>query len=152
MGEVQATARMTASQKESLMTICSLIGRAFLPILVLVGMAAFGCGQGELKTPPDYLLGIWRTNAVSHTGDTLEIRSDRLLLGKGEEGEEVSRVYMITKIQETVENEQKLYSITYRDLELAVYDLTFFYDPKNGGMITFKNQSHLQWTRTGSRT
>jgi len=60
--------------------------------------------------------------------------------------------YVITKIDESHEAGKTLFVVSYQDAEQAKFQLAFFYDPADGGRITFKNQDHLTWTKRVATT
>jgi hypothetical protein len=60
--------------------------------------------------------------------------------------------YVVTQIRESQEHSKTLYVVTYQGAEQVQNQLAFYYEPAEGGRITFKNQNHLTWTRTESTT
>lgn len=118
--------------------------QAILSIGLAAGLAFPGCQQSDLNHPPDHLLGVWRTDAQPYADDSMEIRSDQVLFGTGNE---TARVYTIAAVREGVEKGRVLYSIVYHGPDLERQELTFYYQAADGGVITFKYQSQLRWTK-----
>ena len=79
----------------------------------------------------------------------MEFMKDSIVF-KGETGSSVSgRIIRFEQIQE---GSTTFYRLSYRDEERNDYQLSFTYEPAQGGKVRFKNQPQLVWTRTGAST
>lgn len=110
----------------------------------LVGLAIlYGCGP-ESDQVPDHLIGTWNTTTPGYEQQHLFIA--RSQIGFGVTSTDANG-YAITKVDEEREFTRLAYTISYMDADRARYKLLFYYEPTDGGRITFKNQDHLTWTR-----
>jgi hypothetical protein len=117
-------------------------------LVISVAVGCWGC-RSDHGTPPDYLIGVWRTSASQYAGSTMEFMKDSIVF-KGETGSSVSgRIIRFEQIQE---GSTTFYRLSYRDKEKNDYQLSFTYEPAQGGTVRFKNQPQLVWTRTGAST
>ncbi len=116
------------------------IARALIAFSLLSALS--GC-QAEPDLP-DHLVGTWTTRAPQYADRFLEFRSDSLGFGTGDGSIES---YRIASIETVDEGEQTLYTISYANQEGQEYMLSFYHDLRKGGVIWFKNQDHLIWTK-----
>lgn len=107
-----------------------------------------GC-QAE-RDVPDQLLGTWKTAAPLYADRFLEIGKEALTFGTGDGASNSYMIESVEKVNEGQEGQATLYSmytISYTDREGQEYMLAFYHDPRKGGLIWFKNQDHLIWTK-----
>jgi hypothetical protein len=102
----------------------------------------FGCQSGTTASP-DHLVGVWRTTASEYTGRFLTLTKEDITFGTGGD---TSVSYPITNVAEEREGAYILYTISYFDAEQESR-LSFYYNAEDGGLITFKGQPHLRWTK-----
>ncbi len=109
-------------------------------------MALSLCQCGKKTTVPEDLIGVWETTAPTYADRPFEIKTDEVIFGTGEGKFDT---YPITKIKiEKDPTEQKtLYIICYKNIEGQEYKFSFYCDPANQGMIRFKNQKEMVWTK-----
>ncbi len=93
---------------------------------------------------PDHLVGTWKTGALQYKDRFLEFSTDSLVFGTGDGSVDS---YMIASIEKVDAGEQTLYTISYTNQEGQEYMLSFYHDLRKGGVIWFKNQDHLIWTK-----
>ena len=105
----------------------------------------FGCQSGN-AIPPDHLIGVWKTTAPQYDGRFLKFTEESVIFGTEGDSPEI---YSITTIDKAGEGTHLMYTIAYVDSDGQEYHLSFYYHSANGGSITFKNQTHLTWTKEG---
>ncbi len=118
-----------------------------LSCLLAVWLCA-ACSSEAIQAPP-YLVGVWETRTEGYADQHMFI--DQTRIGFGTSSLDADG-YVITKVEESRENNKTLFVVSYQDAEQAKYQLAFFYEPAGGGRITFKNQDHLTWTKRAATT
>lgn len=116
------------------------MARTFI-VLTLLSVLS-GC-QAELDVP-DQLVGTWKTAAPLYADRFLEIEKEALTFGTGDGS---SDSYVIASVEKVNEDNNTLYTISYTNEEGQEYLLSFYHDPRKGGLIWFKHQDHLIWTK-----
>ncbi|MBI4001944.1 MAG: hypothetical protein HY348_09185 [Nitrospira defluvii] len=116
--------------------------------------ALFALWLGAACTPeadvtPPHLIGVWETRSAGYTDQHMVIDQHRIGFGTSAV---TADGYVVTQIRESQEGSKTLYLVTYQGAEQVQYQLAFYYEPTEGGRITFKNQNHLTWTRKESAT
>jgi len=119
---------------------------ALIPIAILT--ALLGCrASKEPVVVPSELRGIWKTADPRYEGRSFELRADTLILALGEEGKQS---YPIEKLEKNQDLRATLYVLTYRNLIEGFSDsLVFYFEPREGGLIRFKNQMGIEWKKEG---
>ena len=112
---------------------------AFVILMILVG-----CQSREGATVPDELVGTWKTSAPKYVDRSFEIRKNVIILGTGQGNTDL---HPISNIQEARDGEAIFYTISYVNYEGRPDRFSFHYDPARGGVIRFKNQQRIEWTR-----
>jgi hypothetical protein len=116
---------------------------------LLAGLAilvVFICSQcGKNTTVPDELTGIWRTASPKYEGCFFEFRTNTITIGPLE-GE--PSTFAITNIKRKKESNEEwaLYTIFYVD-KGEEYEFPLYFLLEKGGVIRFKNQLDIAWTR-----
>ncbi len=120
------------------------VERAWVIIIFLMVLSACQCWRRAAV--PEDLIGVWRTTAPAYADRFFEIKTDEVIFGTGEEKFDT---YPITKIKIEKDNKEQgtLYIICYKNIEGQEYKFSFYYDPANQGMIRFKNQQEMVWTK-----
>ena len=103
----------------------------------------------EPEATPSYLLGVWETAAEGYRDQHMFIDARRIGFGTSAV---TADGYVITQIDESREGTKTLFVVSYQGADQAKFQLAFFYDPAEGGRITFKNQDHLTWTKKTATT
>jgi hypothetical protein len=93
---------------------------------------------------PEKLFGKWTTSAPGYQDRFLEITKETLTYGLGGDKEDVN---FISNIEESLEENNILYTITYKNTDGLEFTRSFYYDPENGGTIQFKHQDHIAWRK-----
>lgn len=121
--------------------------RVLIVIISLLIFFAFQCGR---KTAvPDNLIGVWETSAPQYEDRFFEIKKDEIIFGTGQRNFDTHRIKNI-EMEKVRGEESSLYTISYKNLEGQEYKFSFYYDPKRHGVIRFKNQDKIVWTREKS--
>ena len=113
--------------------------------VLMVFILFFGWHCGYEKSPPNELVGVWKTSAQRYNDRFFEIDIDTITFGTGGENFET---YAIKKVKKKVSPEEGgiLYTIYYEE-EGEVYTFAFFYTPAREGTISLKNQRGIMWTK-----
>jgi len=112
---------------------------AFAILMILVG-----CQSRESATVPDELVGTWKTSAPKYVDRSFEIRKNVIVLGIGKGNTDA---HPVLNLQEARDGEAIFYTISYMNYEGRPDRFSFYYDPARGGVIRFKNQQRIEWTR-----
>jgi hypothetical protein len=114
-----------------------LIAFALLAIL-------FGCQSEKDSAVPEHLLGRWTTPHPKYADRYFEIRNDAIIFGHGGENFEV---HALADIDQSRQEESILYTIIHLNHEGQRFTFAFYYDPAHNGVIRFKNQREIPWTK-----
>jgi hypothetical protein len=118
----------------------------WVPSVVLfsiLSLSLFLC-SGDNRVTLDEFLGIWKTTALNYEDRFFEISESTLTFGTGNGKQDICYIQAATK---TVEDKDILYTITYANSEKTEFKLSFYYKKDHGGVILFKNQMDIEWTR-----
>lgn len=121
-------------------------------LAILIFTPFFGCQSDELKALPDELVGVWRTSAEKYDNVYLELTKDLIVFANEDFLEKIDNNFIskIEQIQVRKENQKKkdiLYIIHYENDEGLKYQISFYYDPSEGGVIRLKNQEKIEWRK-----
>jgi hypothetical protein len=115
-------------------------------VILLFFILFYGCQCGKKGTLPDDLIGVWKTSAPQYADRFFEIKKDEIIFGTGE-GSLKSNAIINIETEKVRGEETSLYTIQYKDQEGERYTFSFYYDPVKSGVIRFKNQTQIAWTR-----
>lgn len=119
------------------------------PIIFLCSVMAagpiIGCSQA-LKTIPEELRGKYATTDPNYIDQYVEL--DMALITLGFAGGKI-KYYDVRKVRrENVVDGRLLYSILCaNDAHEEEFNLSFFHDSADEGIIHFKNKPHITWER-----
>lgn len=116
----------------------------FIPIFVLTIISAILFFPRQQPKFSDNLFGTWTTSEQKYTDRFFELSQNTVTFGIGKNK---TNVYNISKIEKVVQDNEVLYTIKYHSSDGVQYSLSFYYDATNGGVIKFKNQKHILWTK-----
>jgi hypothetical protein len=102
------------------------------------------CQAQKENSVPDHLLGVWSTSAPRYADRYIEIRNDMIIFGTGGDAFEL---HVLAELNEAREGEAILYTITHLNHFGQPYTLSFYYEPTSDGIIRFKNQREIAWTK-----
>lgn len=114
---------------------------AFIILTVL-----FGYRCGKKNTVPEELLGVWKTSAPKYKDCFLELTKVAIIFKTAEGEDDYNNIKSIKK--KKIPNEKCiLYTISYLDRERQEFKFPIYYDLANNGVIRFKNQPRISWTK-----
>ena len=94
--------------------------------------------------PPE-LIGTWETADPRYEERSFELTTDRIILALGEDGK---KSYLIERFEKSQEFRATTYTLTYTNLVEGASDtVAFYYEPRDGGVIRFKNQQKIEWKK-----
>ena len=114
-------------------------------VLCVVVTALFGCQILADKTVPEELVGEWETSAPRYMDSTFVLKDEMIIFTNGLD---YINVNSITDIKQSPDKDKTLYDIYFKNKEGLKYQRSFYYfKGQNGGMIRFKNQMDVKWTK-----
>ncbi|NOS79783.1 MAG: hypothetical protein HOP35_17770 [Nitrospira sp.] len=114
---------------------------AFGLIVGLIVMMA----TGDLAAScPEELIGTWNTAAQGYEGNLLVMTKHAVVFSAG--GDHLD-AQAVRRLEAIPDGHRVLYTLVYGNSRNEEQTLVFLYD-SHERTITFKNQSHLIWTRT----
>ncbi len=111
-------------------------------ILIIVTIFIFYLKEDE--SIPDSMIGRWTTSEPRYTGRFFELSKTTFTYGLGGDKKDVC---VISSIEKSVQNNDTLYTINYHNTDGIEFTRSFYYYPGNGGVIKFKNQKGIKWTK-----
>ncbi len=93
---------------------------------------------------PENLIGTWTTSEKKYIDRFFELTPTTITYGIGREK---TNVYNISNVKKDVQNNTVLYTIEYHNSDGVQYTRSFYYDTTKGGVIKFKNQEDIPWTK-----
>jgi hypothetical protein len=124
------------------------VAASWLAVAVCLGLLG-GCGPESTRTVPDELLGRWTTQAAKYADTFFELQRDTLILGLAGGQTEVRA---IARVEKVLQDSRPLFTVYYvdpSDPRRAEAKLAFFFEAGGGGVIRWKNQQEIVWTRRG---
>jgi hypothetical protein len=122
--------------------------KGMTPRGIVAAMALFAtlaaCQTQKEHSVPDHLLGVWSTSAPRYADRYIEIRNDMIIFGTGGDAFEL---HVLAELKEAREGEAILYTITHLNHFGQPYTLSFYYEPSGDGIMRFKNQREIAWTK-----
>ncbi|UCG84884.1 MAG: hypothetical protein JSW71_13130 [Gemmatimonadota bacterium] len=115
---------------------------AVFAVLVAVNMCSTERSQ-ERGMVPEEVMGTWTTTDPDYADRAFEIRRNSVVFHIG--GSDYN-VHLIQIVEVDDLDGPMLVTIHYAD-ENGSNIFAFYYDPADGGVITFKNQRDMEWTR-----
>ena len=111
---------------------------------LLVAVTIYVFQFKKIRDIPLNLIGKWTTSAPGYQDRFLEITKETLTYGLGGDKKDV---YFISSIGESLEKNNILYTISYKNTDGLEFTRSFYYHPENGGAIQFKHQEHIEWRK-----
>ena len=118
-------------------------------ILLATLVLMFGVQCQELLTVPEELIGVWVTKDPNYFDHPFEIKKNTVIFEQGL-GYLDFDVYPIEGVQKTESEGKTLYIIYYTLPSGKIFEFSFYYSSANGGIIRFKNQPEMKWTKRKS--
>jgi len=115
-----------------------------ISVFILIIVSIFIFYAKEDKGFPDSLIGRWTTSEPRYKDRFFELSKVTFTYGLGEDKIDV---HFISSIEKSVQDNNTLYTINYHNIDGIKYTRSFYYYPANGGVIKFKNQKGIKWTK-----
>ena len=115
-----------------------------ISIVVLTFISVFICFPRHNKRLPENVIGTWTTPEQKYTDCFFKLTQMTVTYGIGKKK---TNVYFISSAEKDVQDNNVLYTINYYNTHGIQYTRSFYYDARNGGMIKFKNQKNILWTK-----
>ena len=112
--------------------------------LFLLWMASLFLCSSDARVALDEFQGVWRTTAENYADRFFEISDSTLTFGTGDGSQ---TIYYIRTVTKSTGDKDNVYTISYDNIEGTDFKLFFYYQPSQGGVIRFKNQEDVKWTR-----
>ncbi len=109
----------------------------------------FGAQCQKEFTVPEELIGVWVTDDPKYVDHPFEIKKDTLIFEQGL-GYFDFDVFSIVDLEKMDEDGNTLYIIHYLIRAGRKFEFSFYYTPTEGGVIRFKNQPEMKWTKKKS--
>lgn len=133
--------------------------KQYLPyvVIIMVILAPLLHDPPRNNTVPPYLLGAWKSDTPGYKDRFMIFTEHSVVFGTGGLSGEVYAVDEVETSPVTVgapgsSDKRELFTIRYMRMDKLKMDLWFYYDPPPRGIITFKNQEQLKWTRKGTES
>lgn len=111
-------------------------------ILIIASIFIFYLKEDEVF--PDSLIGRWTTSEPRYNDRFFELSKTTFTYGLGGDKKDVC---VISSIEKSVQDNNTLYTINYYNIDGMEFTRSFYYYPANGGVIKFKNQEGIKWTK-----
>ena len=116
-------------------------------LAIFITLAVFSAnGCGEKAAIPDELIGEWQTSEPKYEGCNFEV-TELTVAFKPKSAETYSNIITNVKREENPNEEHVLYTIFYKMESGKIYQLSLNYYPEDNGVIRFKNQIEIVWTK-----
>ena len=110
-------------------------------------MASLWLCSGDARVALDEFEGVWKTSSANYDDRFFKIADSTITIGTGDGKQDI---YYIRAATERTEDRDTMYTIIYENLEGTEFKLCFYYLRARGGVIQFKNQRDIEWTRSNS--
>jgi hypothetical protein len=95
---------------------------------------------------PENLIGVWGTSNPTYADRTFEITKNEVIFQTGEQTFDTYSIKSI-EMEKVHRGEDDLYTINYENKEGLKYQFSFYYNPAGQGVIRYKNQMQMAWTK-----
>ena len=113
-------------------------------VLIIIGALIFVSCTGKHTNIPENLVGIWTTSEPRYEDRFFEITKETLIYGLGGDKKDI---YSVSSIEESLEGNNIIYTISYKNTDGFKFTRSFYYESVEGGVIRFKNQKQVKWTK-----
>ncbi len=115
--------------------------------LFLIWTASLFLCSADTRVALDEFQGVWKTTAENYDNRFFEISDATITF---ETGAGKQDIYYIRAVTKSAGDEDNVYTINYDNIEGTEFKLSFYYQEVHGGVIHFKNQKDIEWTRIDS--
>ena len=116
--------------------------------VMLVGLIYAVVARDEAVSCPNELIGAWETSAKGYEDGMIVFTKTGVAFSVGAEHLDAQAV---RRLEVFPDGPRTLYTVSYGDSRRDEQTLSFYYHTKEQ-TLTFKNQSHLVWTRKGMQS
>lgn len=116
----------------------------FIAFVILILFFGTQC-QKEFSVPEE-LIGVWVTDDPKYVDHPFEIKKGTLIFEQGL-GYLDFAVFPIVNVEKSDTGVDTLYIIYYLIPAGRKFEFSFYYTPTEGGVIRFKNQPEMKWTK-----
>jgi hypothetical protein len=109
----------------------------------------FGAQCQKEFTVPEELIGVWVTDDPKYADHPFEIKKETLIFEQGQ-GYLDFDVFPIVGLEKTDADGDTLYIIHYVLPAGKKFEFSFYYASAEGGVIRFRNQPEMKWTKKQS--
>ncbi len=121
-------------------------GSGWIAALVALVVMVAGCQPRNITVPTEFI-GVWETGNVRYEDRFFEITRTSLAFGVGDGSVET---YPIVAVERGADRDPGLHTLSYRNRDGHEYRLSFYYEPRDAGVIRFKHQRDVLWTKARS--
>jgi hypothetical protein len=115
-----------------------------ISVFILIIVTILICYLKEDESIPDSMIGRWTTSEPRYTDRFFELSKTTVTYGLGGDKKDVC---VISSIEKSVQDNNTLYTINYHNTDGIEFTRSFYHYPGNGGVIKFKNQKGIKWTK-----
>jgi hypothetical protein len=115
-------------------------------LLLISTVSLFLC-SGDARVSADEFKGVWKTTDLNYDDRFFEISDATVTFGTGNGKQDM---YYIRAVTKSAGDKDTVYTITYHNIKGTDFKLCFYYRQAHGGVIQFKNQKDIEWTRVNS--
>jgi hypothetical protein len=113
--------------------------------LCIIITVLYGCHPVENRKIPGELLGEWITSEPRYAGCVLEFTDGAIIFGNGPDHLSINYIVNIKKV---TYGKTTVYTIYYEDSRGLKYTFPVLFGFVNKkGVLRFKNQNHVVWTK-----
>jgi hypothetical protein len=118
-----------------------------IAVLITLFTMVGACQLRNSFAVPTELVGVWKADDAKYEDRFFEITPTNIFLGLGDGYVEAQT---IVGVEEVRERDAALHTISYRSQDGQESRLSFYYDRRDAGVIRFKHQRNIQWTKARS--
>lgn len=116
--------------------------RIFLLFTLLATIV--GCQAGNEYAVPDELVGVWKTPEPKYADRFFEIKKRVIIFGTGKGKTDI---HPIMNVEKARQEKNTSFTISFMNRDGQYYRFSFTYYPAHDGVIRFKNQQEIRWTK-----
>jgi hypothetical protein len=114
-------------------------------LIGIVALIAFFALLPPKPSPlPDELVGVWKTSDPKYSDRYLDLSKASIIFGTGKETIDAN---FISNVEKLPGDGAILYTVHFHHLEGPEDKVSFYYAARNDGIIWFKNQGHVVWSK-----
>ncbi len=115
-------------------------------LLLALALLFLGCDSKRAATLPSDLVGTWRTNHPKYQGLYFQLEKDRLAYSTASGSVENYEISKYEKLESGRKSKRSSH-VVYARRDGQELKLALEYEPIDGGILRFKNQPQIPWTR-----